>query len=57
MVKVERVTVVPADLAKKYDLRLPPYLGTELCVELEPCTDSQLNDGGRPALPADYYPL
>jgi hypothetical protein len=54
MVKVERVTVVPADLAKKYDLRLPSYPGTELCVELEPCTDSQLTDGGRPALPADY---
>ena len=25
---------VPVDLAKKYDLRLPPYLGTEVVQEL-----------------------
>ena len=26
---------IPPDLAKKYDLDLPPYPGTDLCVELK----------------------
>lgn len=33
---------VPFDLAKKYDIRIPPYLGTE-CVQDLPITDGDSN--------------
>ena len=49
---------VPSDLARKYDLRLPPYPGSEMCVELEVGGEHPDGDDSRsPPPPIDDCPL